>query len=196
MTSIADTPLAQLEKEGRLINATVKSPSTVAGRFLYRGELAIKFTPATEREQRPPELKAEQVLASTKDGESSLPFFAAYLLSFESLKPLTELLGGLLGAQGKYFAFCSNIDLAAKYRCKIGDALFYILPLDESTVFNEMLELVRIDRDSIKKKDASGKLDALVNAVAKFNANYQEITYEQGLSLMGPVKNPGENRPV
>jgi len=196
MTSIADTPLAKLEQEERLINATVKSPSAVAGRFLYRGELAIKFAPTKERERRPPELKAEQVLAATQQGESTLPFLAFYLLSFESLKQLTELLDGLLGAKGNYFAFCSNIDLAAKYRLTLGDAQFYILPLEESTVYNELLELLRIDRDSVKKKDSNGKLDVIVNAVAKFKANYQEITYEQGLSLMGPVKDPGENRPV
>jgi len=196
MTSIADTPLAKLEQEERLINATVKSPSVISGRFLYRGELAIKFAPVTERERRPPEIKAEQVLAAAQQGENALPFLAFYLLSFESLKPLTELLDGMLSPKGKYFAFCSNIDLAAKYRVKMGDALFYVLPLEESTVYNELLELVRIDRDAVKKKDANGKLDVLVNAVAKFSANYEEITYEHGLSVMGPVKDPGENRPV
>jgi len=196
MTSIAETPLARLENEARLINATVKAPSTVAGRFLYRGEIAVKFAPVTERESRPPELKAEQVVLSTQAGQPALPFFACYLLSFESLLPLSELLGDMLGPNGKYFAFCSNIDLAAKYRVPIGNATFFVLPLDESTVYNEMLELVKVDRDSLKKKDVNGKLDVLINAVAKFSGNYEQITYERGLQLMGPVKDPGENRPV
>jgi hypothetical protein len=196
MTSIAETPLARLENEGRLINATIKSPGALAKRFLYRGELAIKFAPQTERESRPPELKAEQVILAATAGEAELPFLACYLLSFESLKPLCELLGDMLGARGKYFAFCSNIDLAAKYRVQMGDATFFVLPLDESTVYNELLELVNLDRDGLKKRDANGKVEAIVNAVGKFSAKYAELTYEAGLSVMHAPKDPGENRPV
>ncbi|MET0389520.1 MAG: hypothetical protein ABW321_26340 [Polyangiales bacterium] len=196
MTSIADTPLARFETEGRLINPVIKDASKVAGRFLYRGELAVKLATRTERESRPPELKAEQVIAASQAGEKSLPFAAFYLLSFESLKPTAELLGDALGPDGKYFAFCSNIDLAQKYRVALNGVTFNILPLDESTVYNELLELLRIDRDSLKKLDALGKIDAIVNAVPKFKASYPEITYEKGLEVMQEVKNPGENRPV
>jgi hypothetical protein len=196
MTSIAETPLARLENEARLINATVKAPGTQAKRFLYRGELAIKFAQVTERESRPPELKAEQVIASATAGEKELPFFSCYLLSFESLAPMTALLGDMLGANGKYFAFCSNIDLAAKYRVKMGNATFFVLPLEESTVYNELLELVNLDRDGLKKRDANGKVEAIVNAVAKFSPKYEEITYERGLQVMQAPKDPGANRPV
>ena len=68
--------------------------------------------------------------------------------------------------------------------------------LDESTVYNELLELLKVDRDSLKKKDPAGKLEVIVNAVKKFNPKYEPITYEQGLKIMGPVKDPGANRPV
>jgi hypothetical protein len=102
----------------------------------------------------------------------------------------------MLGPDGKYFAFCSNIDLAAKYRVQMGQATFFILPLEESTVYNEMLDLLNLDRDSVKKKDAVGKLDVMINAVPKFKANYETITYQHGLEVMGPVKDPAEGRPV
>ena len=196
MTSIAETPLARLENEARLINATVNSPGALAKRFLYRGELAIKFAPKTERESRPPELKAEQVILSATAGEKELPFFSCYLLSFETLKPLTELLGDMFGPSGKYIVFCSNIDLAAKYRVQMGNATFFVLPLDESTVYNELLELVKIDRDGLKKRDAAGKVEAIVNAVAKFSPKYEDLTYERGLQIMSAPKDPGANRPV
>ena len=195
-TTIEDTPLARLERENRLINATVKAASPVAGRFVYRGELAVKFAPSTERESRPPEIKAEQVLASAQAGQPRLPFLACFLWSFEHLGHVRELLSDMLGPDGKYFAFCSNIDLAAKYKVPLGDVTFFVLPLEESTVYNEMLELVGLDKDSIKKKDAVGKLDVLIDKAARFKGGWQEISFQRGLELMGPVKDPGEGRPV
>jgi hypothetical protein len=195
-TTISDTILARLDQEKRLINTTVSGPSTLAGRYQYRGELAVKLGTSTEREARPPEIKAEQVLLSAQAGQTALPFFACFLWSFEHLAPLTELLGDMLGPEGKYFAYCSNIDLAAKYRVQMGQATFYILPLEESTVYNEMLDLLKIDKDAVKKKDSMGKLDVMINTVAKFKANYETITFERGLEVMGPVKDPAEGRPV
>lgn len=196
MTTIEETSLARLQSEGRFLNTAVEQESQVAGRFLYRGEIAIKFATLTEKEKKPPELKAEQVIISAHAGEPSFRFFACYLLSFEFLAPLVDVLGPALGPNGKYFAYCSNIDLAAKYTVRFGEATFYVLPLDETTVFNEMVDLLRLDVDALKKKNATAKLDALADGSTKVKGNFEPITYEQGLELMGPVKDPGENRPV
>jgi hypothetical protein len=78
----------------------------------------------------------------------------------------------------------------------MGGATFYILPLDESTVNNEILELLRIEKTDLKKLDTASKLDIIADKALQFSANYPEITYEEGLALMGPVRNPNENRPV
>jgi hypothetical protein len=87
MTPIEETCLSRLDTQGRLMNTTVLAESTsTPGRWLFRGDLAVKFAVLSEREKRPPELKVEQVLLSAQGG--TLPFFAAYMLSFESLAPL------------------------------------------------------------------------------------------------------------
>ena len=114
MTAMAETCLTRLEAQGRLMSAMVQAPSTVvAGRSLFRGDLAVKIADTTEQEKRPPKLKVEQVLLAAEAG--TLPFFAAYMLSFESLLPLAEVLAQMLSPKGKYFAFCNNIDLSARY---------------------------------------------------------------------------------
>ena len=85
----------------------------------------------------------ERLLAVRKsDGESTLPFFTGYLLSFEYLKDVAEVLGDALTAGGKYFLFCNNIDLSRKYQVPYQGAMFYVLPIDEATVYNELLELL------------------------------------------------------
>ena len=195
-TEISDTAFARLEEEGRLLNPVLKAPTATPGRFGFRGELALRFAPKLADEARPPELLCAQAMAVACVGEKHLPFFAGYLLSFAYLKDVAEVLGDTLSASGKYFLFCNNIDLSRKYQVPYKGATFYVLPIDESTVYNELLDLFYLEKNDLKKKDTAGKLDALANAGLKFNLRFETITYEEGLKLMGPVRNPNENRPV
>ena len=196
MTTIDQTAFGKLEAEKRLQNPVLKEATKKPGRFGFRGELAIKFAEQLADEARPPEITADQVMAIANEGEKGIPFFTGYLLSFGYLDMLVEALGDTLQPDGKYFVFCNNIDLLKKYQVNMGGATFYILPLDEATVYNELLELLRIEKNDLKKLDTASKLDAVADKALKFTANYPVITFEEGLKLMGPVRNPNENRPV
>jgi hypothetical protein len=196
MISIQQTAFGRLDAEGRLLNAVLKAPTKSTGRFGFRGDLALKFAPKLADEARPPELAVQQVLAIGQAGESSIRFFAAYLLSFEYLQTVADVMAGMLSPEGRYFAFCNNIDLSSKYRVRVGGIMFYVLPIDEATVYNEILELLYIDRNDLKKLDTAAKLDAIADKAMQFSADFEEISYEEGLRRMGPVRNPNENRPV
>ncbi len=196
MTKITETAFARLEAEGRLLNPVLKSPTRKAGRFGFRGDLALKFAPKMADEARPPELKVDQVMAIAEEAVPTIPFFTAYLHSFEYLKPLAEVLGETLSPSGKYILYCNNIDLSKRYTVPYAGARFYVLPLDESGVYNEILELLYLERGALKKLDTAGKLDAVADAALGFEESFPEITYEEGLKLMGPVRNKNENRPV
>ena len=196
LNEIDETAFARLEAEGRLLNPVLKAPTHVAGRFGFRGELALRFAAKLADEARPPELTCDQVMAVATRGDDKLPFFCGWLLSFESLKDVAETLGDTLSAGGKYFLFCDNMDISKKYQVPYKGAMFYVLPILENTVYNEMLELLYLEKGDLKKKDTAGKLDAVANAALKFDVTFDTITYDEGLSLMGPVRNPNENRPV
>jgi len=193
---IEQTGFARLEEERRLLNPVLKAPTHRPGRFGFRGELALRFAPKIADEARPPELSVDQVLAASDAGTATIPFLAAYLLSFGYIQTLAEVLGDTLTADGKYFLFCNNIDLLKQYRVMFGDATFYVLPIDEAGVYNELLDLLGLERGALKRLDTAGKHDAVVDAALDFNANYPFLAYEDGLKLMGPVRNPNENRPV
>lgn len=196
MAAIGQTGFARLDDEGRLLNAVLKAPTKAAGRFGFRGDLALKFAPKVADEARPPELAVQQVLAVSQAGDSTIEFFAAYLLSFEYLKWVVEVLADTLTPQGKYFVYCNNIDLSSKYRVTMNNVTFYVLPIDEATVYNEICELLYIERNDLKKLDTAGKLDVIADKATDFDASYEQISYEEGLNRMGPVRNPNENRPV
>lgn len=195
-TGLAATAFARLEAEGRLLNPVLKAATHRPGRYGFRGELALRFAPKLADEARPPELSCDQVIAAAQVGQPTLSFFAAYLLNFAHLKDVADVLGDTLGGGGKYFVFCNNIDLSKKYRVALGGATFYVLPIDESTVYNELLDLLYLDKSELKKLDTAGKTDRVADAALKFDGAFESITYADGLALMGPVRNPNENRPV
>ncbi|RXH03433.1 hypothetical protein [Bradyrhizobium vignae] len=196
MTAIENTALGRLEKEGRLLNAVLKGGTTKPGRFGFRGDVALKFQTQVADEKRPPDYSIEQVLTIAQDGERTIPALAGYLHSFAYLADVASVLDGALSPTGSYFIFCNNIDLLAKYRVKFGDISFHVLPCDESTVWKEMMDLVGLNKDDIKKLDPGGKLDYLLDAAKDLDLSYEEISYDEGLKRMEPVKNRNENRPV
>lgn len=196
MTTLDKTVFNKLEAEMRLQNPVFKGATGKAGRFGFRGEIAIKFSPKIADEARPPEITADQVIAVAQEGGSGLDFMAAYLLSFEYLKPLADAIGSALKPEGKYFLYCNNIDLSSRYQVSYGGATFYVLPIDEATVYNELLDLLYLERNDLKRLDSAGKVNRVADAAMKFSSTFPILSYEDGLKVMGPVRDPGENRPV
>ncbi len=196
MTNIGDTAFARLDAEKRLVNPVYKSPTKEAGRFGFRGELALRFAPKLADEARPPELTADQFMAIAEAGSPTIPFLACYLHSFEYLKTLAEVLGETLSPDGKYFCYCDNVDLSKRYQVKYSGASFYVMPIHEAGVYNEMLELLHLEKSALKKLDTAGKLDMVARTALKFSDKFPDLSYEEGLKLMGPVRNVNENRPV
>jgi len=198
MTTIDKTAFASLEAEERLLNGVFKGATAVPGRFGFRGDIAIEFQQKFADEKRPPEKTCEQVIAAANEGETHFVFLTGFLLSFGYIKLLAEVLGDALSPAGKYILYCDNIDLSKKYVVEYAGVTFYILPIDEATVYNETLELLYLEKNDLKKMDTGGKVDAVVNAGTKFVGDKKFIpsTYEDLLATMGPVRNPYENRPV
>jgi len=106
------------------------------------------------------------------------------------------VLGDALSPQGKYFLFCDNIDVSKRYQVDYGGATFYILPIDEATVYNEILQLLYLEKNDLKKLDTAAKVDAIADKAAGFKDSFPKISFEEGCKLMGPVRNLYENRPV
>jgi len=194
MTTIAQTPFASLDAEGRLLSPVHKGPIT-PGVFGFRGEVALKFADKLSDEARPPEIKLDQVMMAAPVGATTISFLAGFAVSFDHLRLLCEVLGEKLGPDGKYFFFAGNLDISKKYQICYGGATFWVLPLDEATVYNELLDQFRMEKADLKKLDTAGKLNAIANKAAQFTEQWPQLRFEEALEIMGPVKIK-ENRPV
>jgi len=195
--ALADTALGKLDSEHRLLNAVLKEPLPRAGTFGFRGDIALAFQDQVADEKRPPAYSIEQVLAVADARTSTIPVLVGYLHSFAWLKEAAEVLGDMLVPEGSYVFFVNNIDFLKKYTVQLNDKVSAaILPLDESTVWKETLELVDVDKNDVKKLSGAEKLEYVLDKVAAFKADYPELSYDEGVATMEPVRNRNENRPV
>ncbi|MDR3391291.1 MAG: hypothetical protein P4L77_06090 [Sulfuriferula sp.] len=195
MTLITETPFAELDAQGLLLSPVFKGATTKPGRFGFRGEIALAFQESMADEKRPPEIKLDQVMMVASAGDTSIPFLAGFAPSLAHLQLLCEQVGDKLSPTGKYFFFAGNLDITEKYQIPYGGATFWVMPLDEATVYNELLDMFRIEKSDLKKLDTAGKLDAIADKAANFTAKWKEISFDEGLKVMGPIK-IRENRPV
>lgn len=197
LVRLEDTAFGKLDAEGRLLNAVLKEPMPATGQFGFRGDIALKFQEIRADEKRPPEYSIEQVLAIGDPATGTIPVLVGYLHNFAYLKDVVDILAPYLVPSGVYIFFANNIDFLKKYRVPlVGDVSTYVLPLDESTVWKETLELVSIDKNDIKKLNGAGKLQAVMDQLAAFKDRYEEISYDEGVARMEPVRNRNANRPV
>ncbi len=185
--------IATLESQKRLLSPVYKGALQDADSEGFRGEIALKFAAQVADEARPPEIAAFQTMLAARGGK--LDFIACELDSLAYLENLREVLGDFLKPDGKYFAFAGNVDISKKYAITLDGIPFNVLPLDEATVYNELLDLIGLERNDLKKLDTAAKLAKIAVAVAKFKSRLPEVSFEQGKQEMGPIRVP-DNRPV
>lgn len=196
MTTINETALGPLEKEGRLLNPVLKGETTKPDRFGFRGDIALKWQEQVADEKRPPDFSLEGVLTVVQKGEPTIPILVGYIHSFAYLENVVDVLGNLLIPTGVYLIYANNIDLLAKYQLTYRDIPFIVLPCDESTVWKETMDLLSIDKNDLKKLNTAGKLDYVLDALAEYRPDFTPTTFQEVLAKAEPIKNRNENRPV
>lgn len=187
------SPIQALSAQNRLQSPVFKGALKKAGSEGFRGEIALKFAAQLADEARPPEIAGFQLMFSSTGDK--MDFFAVEVLSLAHLELLREILGDYLKPDGQYFLFAGNLDISKKYSVTLDGILFNVLPLDEATVYNELLDLIGLERNDLKKLDTGAKLDKIAEAAVRFKGKFPVISFEQGVKEMGPIRIP-ENRPV
>lgn len=189
---MSTSPIQSLEAQKRLLSPVFKGALKQADEG-FRGEIALKFAEQLADEARPPEIAAFQTMFAVSGGK--FDFLACELNSLAYLENLREVLSDFLKPEGQYFIFAGNVDISKKYSITLDGITFNVLPLDEATVYNELLDMVGLERTDLKKLDTGAKLDKIAEAAAKYRGKLPEVSFEQGKQEMGPIRIP-DNRPV
>lgn len=172
MTAVTDTPFANLESEGRLLKPTLKGDTHVEGRFGFRGDISYDG-----------DTILKEVFAVSESGKPAIGFLSGSIKEFETLPKLVETFGAALDGDGKYVVYVSDIPRGSRWYIPIGPAKIFIIFVDDTSVYNELIDIFYVDKVKLKKYDTSAKLDALADVGLKYASvsDYEEITYEEGL---------------
>jgi len=179
--------------EGKLMSPTFSGPTQKTNRYGFRGELGLKFPPSLAGEKRPPEIKADQVILAAEG--DALIFLTLHIDSLAYLDNVRECFGSALTPAGKYYIFAGNVDISKKYQVDLDGVTFYVLPLDEATVYNEILDQLYLEKGDLKKLSNEAKIDAITDAAGNSRGGFPITPYAQALAEMGPIK-VADNRPV
>jgi hypothetical protein len=173
MTAVTDTPFAKLEAEGRLLKPTLKADTHVEGRFGFRGDISYDG----------PESFIKEVFTVSETGKSAIGFLSGSIKAYEDLPKIVETFGSALDAEGKYLIYVGDIPRGSRWYIAIGDVKFFIVFIDDTSVYNELIDTFYVDKVKLKKYDTSAKLDALADVGLKYTAvsDYETVTYEEGL---------------
>lgn len=173
MTAIAETPFAKLDTEGRLLNPALKADTHVAGRFGYRGDIAYDG----------PETVLKEVFAVSESGKPAIGFLAGSIKKYETLPKLVESFGTAFDGDGKYFIYVADLPQGNRFYIRFGDVKIFAIFIDDSSVYNELIDTFYVDKVKLKKFDTSAKLDALADVGLKYSSveAYAEVSYEEGL---------------
>jgi hypothetical protein len=172
MTAITDTPFAKLESEGRLLKPTLKGDTHVEGRFGFRGDISYDG-----------DTILKEVFAVSESGKPAIGFMSGSIKEFETLPKLVESFGATLDGDGKYVVYVADIPRGSRWYIPIGPAKIFIIFVDDTSVYNELIDIFYVDKVKLKKFDTSAKLDALADVGLKYAAisDYEEISYEEAL---------------
>jgi hypothetical protein len=160
--------------------ASLKGDMSVPGRLGYRGALIIvpgKVLSADK--QLPPKSTLKQAIA-LGDSEK-LIFLAGELETFDDFEPLIEKYGSILTPETLITLFVIDLDADVKFEYK--GLTVYAFALDESSVWNELLDYADLSKGDLKKMGAEEKVDTLYDELKTTTLRAPEKSYEEAKAL-------------
>jgi hypothetical protein len=158
----------------------------------YRGSLVI--TPGkilSTDKQLPPKATATQViLVSNSD---TIDFLACELETLDFFEPFVERYKEVLSPDGLYILFVTDLDADGKF--KYEGFTFNTFALDESSVWNELLDHADLSKGDLKRLSAEEKIDTVYDEIKSTTLRISDKTFdeikalqsEEGKTLFGAV---------
>lgn len=173
MTDAVHPIFERLAAENRLRKPAFNGATHVAGRSAYRGEILLSADPET--------ILAE-VIATAPQAAASLDFLSGKIAELRDLPALIDALGPALAAGGKYFIYAADVKRGDRMEVALGGVSLRILPYDDVSVYNELIDFLYLDKAKMKKYDTPAKIDAIADGVAGYDEAFPKFDYEAALA--------------
>jgi hypothetical protein len=171
--------------------ASFNGPTQKYG-YGYRGSLII--TPGkvlSADKQLPPKATATQAILVTDT--QTIDFLACELETLDFFEPFVERYKEVLSPDGLYILFVTDLDSDGKFT--YDGFTFYAFSLDESSVWNELLDHADLSKGDLKKSSAEEKIDTVYDEIKATQLRISDKSYDEvkaakngaGKTLFGAV---------
>jgi len=148
----------------------------------YRGALIIEEGKAISPDRKlPPKIQAKQVILISD--EEQFKFFTCELESFRHFAPMFDKYKSFFAPDGLYILYVTDLDGSGTFEYE--GSKFTAIMLDESSVWNELIELGELDKGKLKKMSAEDKIEALYDGLMESDVEESPKSYDQLCQLIG-----------
>lgn len=172
--------------EPLFFNANFKEAASDAGWAAYRGELVIKegeVGDAQGRRKPPVELLKQAAALACGD---DLKLLTGSLDELQFMASLLDKYGADIKADTQVVLFTVNID--KPFISKINGASFVFIPLVQGMAWNELIDLVALEKSDFKGQSSADKVVTVYNALKGTKFKYPEVSLDEALSKTNNAK--------
>jgi len=167
-------------------NSNFKEAATTPGTVAYRGEFILKEGEVADAQGRrgPPAgvLKQAALLAEGDD----LKLLSGSLDELQEFPLLAGILGADLKAGAIVVLFTINIPKA--FIASVNGATVVFIPLTEGMAWNELIDMVGLEKADFKGQSSADKVVTVYNALKSEKFKYPESTVEEALKTTNNAK--------
>ncbi len=148
----------------------------------YRGALIVEEGKALSPDRKlPPKIQARQVIMIS-DSEV-IKFFACELESFNDFAPMFEKYKDYFSLNSLNLLYVTDLEGNGTFEYE--GVKFTAFILDESSVWNELLELASLEKGDMKKLSSEEKIETLYEELLETDVEEASKTYEDMCDLIG-----------
>lgn len=150
------------------------------GLFGYRGAVVIiEGKVLSESKVLPPKATGKQAIIVMDD--EKIKFFSAEIESVDHIGPFLEKYGEFFASDAAIFLYV--IDLSKDVLFKVGELTVQAKVLDESSVWNELLDVADLEKSDLKKLNNQAKILKVYEEVKDVVLPLKEISFDELESL-------------
>ena len=149
----------------------------------YRGAIIIEEGKQISADRKlPPKIQAKQVIMISKDDK--IKFFACELESFNDFKPMFDKYKQFFDSNSINVLYVTDLDGNGTFEYE--DIKFTAFMLDESSVWNELLDLASLEKSDMKQfKKQDQKVEKLYDELLTTSIDEASKSYDEMCSLIG-----------
>jgi hypothetical protein len=153
------------------------------GLFAYRGSMIVEEGKALSPDRKlPPKIQARQVIMVNE--AEKIKFFACELESFNHFAPMFEKYKEFFSPEGLNLLYVTDLEVDATFEYE--GVKFTAFMLDESSVWNELLDLADLSKSDMKQlKKNEEKIEKLYEELLDADTDEKSKTYDEMLTFIG-----------